>query len=185
MHHLRLVASFMRASAQAQLAYRANFYISALHSLLNLATAVLGLYVLFSQVQTVNGWDFPATLALLGVYLTIGALRGLFIGPSLDALAGMDGEVWSGRLDYTLLRPANVQFMASLRHWQPFALLDLGLGLAVILAALRAPGAGAHPRAFAGVPMHAARERGHPLRHPAGLCGAGFLESRLSLHLGL
>jgi ABC-2 type transport system permease protein len=97
----------MRASAQNELAYRANFWISLLYALLNLGTGVLGVVVLFSQVETVRGWDLPATLALLGVYLIIGALRNLFIGPSLNALAGLDGEIWTGRFDFTLLRPVD------------------------------------------------------------------------------
>ena len=62
--------------------------------------------MLFSQVSTLNGWTFASTLALLGVYLTINALRGWFIGPSLELLAGMEGDVWSGRFDFTLLRPS-------------------------------------------------------------------------------
>jgi ABC-2 type transport system permease protein len=135
MRYLRLARRFARASAQDELAYRANFWISLLHSCLNLGTGVLGLVVLFGQVEQVRGWDLPATLALLGVYLTLGALRGLFIGPSLDALAGMDGEVWTGRFDYTLLRPVDVQVQASIRHWRPLALVDLVLGLGVLAAA--------------------------------------------------
>jgi ABC-2 type transport system permease protein len=132
MYHLRLIRRFAGASAQSELAYRANFWISLLHSVLNLGTGVLGVVVLFGQVESIRGWDLPATLALLGVYLTVGALRGLFLGPSLDALAGMDGEVWSGQFDFTLLRPVDAQFLASFRHWRPFALIDLALGLAVV-----------------------------------------------------
>jgi ABC-2 type transport system permease protein len=130
--YLRLIGAFARASAQNELAHRANFWISLLHSLLNLGTGVLGLIVLFSQVEMVRGWNLPATLALLGVYLVIGALRRLFIGPSLDALAGMDGEIWTGKFDFTLLRPIDVQFLASFRYWQPLALIDLALGLGVL-----------------------------------------------------
>ena len=132
MHYLRLIRSFARASAQNELAYRANFWISLLYALLNLGTGVLGIAVLFGQVESVQGWNLLSTLALLGVYLTIGALRNLFVGPSLDALAGMDGEVWSGRFDFTLLRPVDVQFQASFRHWRPLALVDLVLGLGVL-----------------------------------------------------
>ena len=88
MRYLRLIKYFMLSSAQEDLAYRANFFIGLLHSLLNLIVGVLGLAVLFGQVETVNGWSFAATLALLGVYLVVSALRGLFIGPSLEALAG-------------------------------------------------------------------------------------------------
>jgi ABC-2 type transport system permease protein len=136
MYYLRLIGSFARASAQGELAYRANFLISLLHTSLGLGTGVLALVVLFQQVETVRGWDFPATLALLGVYQTLGALRGLFIGPSLEALVGMDGEIWTGRFDFTLLRPVDVQFLASFRHWRPFALADLLLGLTVLAVAI-------------------------------------------------
>ncbi len=132
MYYLRLIGKFARASTQNELAYSANFWISLLHSSLNLATGVLGLVVIFGQVDTIQGWDLPSTLAILGVYLTVGSVRSLFIGPSLEALAGMDGEVWSGKLDFTLLRPVDVQFQASFRHWRPLAGIDLALGLGVL-----------------------------------------------------
>jgi ABC-2 type transport system permease protein len=132
MVYLKLVRSFARASAQNELAYRANFWISLLVAALNLGTGVLGIVVLFGQVESVQGWTLASTLALLGVYLIVGALRALFIGPSLDALAGMDGEIWTGTFDFTLLRPVNVQFLASLRYWRPLALIDLALGLGVL-----------------------------------------------------
>ena len=135
MHYLRLIRSFFRASVQNEMAHRSNFWISLLHSMLNLITGVLGVVVLFGQVESINGWNFATTLAILGVYLTAGALRGLFLGPSLEALSGMDGEVWTGKLDFTLLRPVDVQFQASFRHWRPLALLDLLMGLGVLLAA--------------------------------------------------
>jgi ABC-2 type transport system permease protein len=133
--YLRLLASFVRVSVAEDVAHRANFAISVLNSLLGLATGWVGIAVLFDQVETVNGWGFSQTLAVLGVYLIAGALRGLFMSPSLDALAGMGGEVWTGRFDYTLLQPRDTQFLASFRRWRLLSLLDLGLGLAVLLVA--------------------------------------------------
>ncbi len=136
MYYLRLIKSFMRVSIQAELAYRANFFISLLHSLLNLGTGVLGLVVLFNQVSAIHGWDFSATLARLGAYLVLGALRDIFIGPSLDALAGLDGEVWTGRLDFTLLRPVNAQFVASFHQWRLLPVVDLLLGAGIVGVAI-------------------------------------------------
>jgi ABC-2 type transport system permease protein len=148
MFYLKLIRHFIIASTQSELAYRANFWISTLHALLNLSTGVLGVLVLFGQVKTVNGWNLASTLALLGVYLTVSALRGLFISPSLDALTGMDGEVWTGEFDFTLLRPLDVQFQASLRHWNPLALIDLALGLGVLVAAILQLGQALTPAAL-------------------------------------
>ena len=132
MRHFRLVAQFIKASFQEEAAYRANFFISLFYSLLNLGTGVLGVLVIFGQVESVHGWNLSATLALLGVYLTVLALRGLFIGPGLESLAGMDGDIWSGRIDFTLLRPVDIQFLVSLRKWRLFATFDLLLGLGVL-----------------------------------------------------
>ncbi len=149
MRYLRLVGYFIRASAQQELAYRANFFISLLYSLQNLVVGVLGIVVLFGQVETVNGWDFASMLALLAVYLLLTALRNLFISPSLDALAGMDGEVWSGRLDFTILRPIDTQFLASTRNWRLFSLTDLVLALGVLAVALAQNSAAVTPARLA------------------------------------
>jgi len=136
MHHLKLIGAFFKVSSQAELAYRVNFFIRLLHSGLNLLTGVLSLVVIFNQVEVIKGWDMPAALALLGVYLLLGALRGLFIGPSLESVAGMDGEIWTGTYDFTLLRPVDQQFLISFRHWRIFALVDLSMAIGVLVYAL-------------------------------------------------
>jgi ABC-2 type transport system permease protein len=135
-YYLLIIWHFLRASLQQELAYSTNFIISIFYSLLGLVTGVLGIWVLFSQMESIGGWTFASTLSILGVFMTLSALRGLFISPSLDALAGMDGDVWTGNLDYHILRPLDIQFVASFRHWRPFALFDLLLGLGVIGVAI-------------------------------------------------
>ncbi|MBN2148037.1 MAG: ABC-2 family transporter protein [Anaerolineales bacterium] len=134
--YVKLIRLFWGVSLQEEAAYRANFFINLLYSLLNLASGFLGVWVIFSQVETIGGWDFASTLALLGAYLTAAALHRLFISPSLDSLVGIDGDVWSGRLDFTLLRPLNTQFLASFRRWRIFSLFDLLLGAGVLAAAI-------------------------------------------------
>jgi ABC-2 type transport system permease protein len=150
MRPFRLILAFLRASAQQEMAYRSNFLIGLLYSLLNLGVALAGLGILYGQVESIRGWDYRSTLALLGVYLTVSALRGLFIGPSLDSLAGMDGDILSGRFDFTLLKPVNLQFLVSFRQWRLFALFDLALGLGVVVRALTLPGFALSPAGLLG-----------------------------------
>ena len=107
-----------------------------MHSLLNLGTGVLALLVLFGQVQTIHGWDFPATLALLGVYLIVASLRGLFIGPSLEAW-----PAWTARcgpavsITPSCARSTLSSWPAS-RVWHLYAFIDLALGVAVLILAV-------------------------------------------------
>jgi ABC-2 type transport system permease protein len=125
---LRLILLFIRASMQQELAYRTNFVVTLLYSLLNFISGVLAIGIIFGQVESVQGWTFVSTLAILGIYLTLNALRDLVVGPSLESLAGMDGDIWTGKFDFLLLQPVDTQFLASVRHWRPFALFDLVLG---------------------------------------------------------
>lgn len=46
------------------------------------------------------------------------ALRGLFISPSLESGAGMDGETWQRAFDFTLRCPVDKQFLVSFRYWR-------------------------------------------------------------------
>lgn len=136
MRYMRLIGAFIRASAQKDLAYRANFGISLLHSVLNLAVGWLSLQVIFSQVDSLRGWQSSQALVLLAVYLILSALRGLFIGPSLEALVGMGQEVWTGSFDFSLLRPVPLQFLITFRIWNLFALIDVILGVGVLAYAI-------------------------------------------------
>ena len=135
MYTLRLIKSFMRASLQQDLAYRANFWITLLHSFLNLGVAVAAILILFSQIENLNGWSFSSTMGVVAVYLIVSAIRNLFSGPSLETLVGMGQEIWNGNFDFSLLRPVNVQCLVTFRIWRFFALLDLFLGIGVLIYA--------------------------------------------------
>jgi len=122
------------------MAHRANFWIHILNAVLGTGTAALGLWILFDQITTLQGWDFASALAILGIYLTLDAVRHLVIGPSFEALAGLGQEVWRGDFDFTLLRPVNTQFLISFRHWNIFSFFDLFLGISIIVIAATRPG---------------------------------------------
>ena len=111
LHDLRLIVTFIRAAIQQETALRANFFINLLGTVLDFVAGISGMLILFSQVKTLQGWAFPQALAFLGVYQLIGALRTLFIGPSLETLGGQFGEIFAGSFDLTLLKPVHTQFL--------------------------------------------------------------------------
>ncbi len=148
-HYLRLIGLFLRTAIQREMAYRANLAVNLLNTALTLIAGLAGVAILFGQVQTIHGWTFPEALALLGIYLLVGALRDLCIGPSLGSLAGLGGEVFQGTFDFTLLKPVPTQFLVSFRAWGPWAFGDLALSLAVLAVALAKLGSQPRPASVA------------------------------------
>ncbi len=135
-YYLRLIGSFLRASIQEETASRVNFMVNILNTILSLTTGVLGIVILFHLVTTIQGWTFPQTLALLGIYQLITALQNLVIQPSMNSLGGIGGDAWTGRFDYTLQAPVSTQFLVSFQKWRLWGLVDVVLSCVILGIAL-------------------------------------------------
>ena len=127
-----LLRLFIRTSVQQDTAFRGDVAAKLVDTLIGLAGSLGAILMLFSARESFNGWGFHEILCVTGVFLTLQGLRGLFRSPSLSLLAGMDGELWDGRFDYTLLKPVPVRFHISVRRWSPLAAVDVLLGLCVL-----------------------------------------------------
>lgn len=132
MYYAKLITVFFRQSLQKEMAFGFNFLINALNTLMSIGAGLAGIFILFTQVESLNGWGFPRVLAVLGVYMLVDALKSLFIGPSLGSIAGMDGDLWLGRFDFTLLKPVPVQYYVSIRNWNPWAFMNVAAALALL-----------------------------------------------------
>lgn len=135
-YYLRLIGSFLRVSVQEETASRVNFMVNILNTILSLTTGLLGIVILFHLVTTIQGWTFPQTLALLGIYQLITALQNLVIEPSMSSLGGIGGDAWTGRFDYTLQAPLPTQFLVSFQKWRLWGLVDVVLSCVILGIAL-------------------------------------------------
>lgn len=136
MRYLHLICVFIRGSFQSEAAYRFNFAANLLKTVLNLAGSMGALLVVFYSKESLNGWGFREVTALLGVYLLVLGLKDLVIGPSLESLSGLSGELWTGMFDYTLLKPVSVQLLISFRKWSLWSLIDIILAIIIIFASV-------------------------------------------------
>lgn len=133
MSTLRLVWVFFRVGILGELAYRVNFLVQLFQSLLELATALAGLAVVFSYTDSLGGWRPDEVVALVGVYFLVGGVIGLVIQPSMERFID---SVREGTLDYTLTKPEDAQLLVSIQGVEIWKLIDIALGTGVLVVAL-------------------------------------------------
>jgi ABC-2 type transport system permease protein len=127
-----LMAVYFRIGLMNETAYRANFFIQAFESVLTLATALGAIAVVFTQTDSLAGWQPSELVALIGIYfLVLGAIN-VVIAPSL---AQFMEDVVTGNLDYTLTKPEDAQLLVSVSQVRIWKMIDIMLGLAVLLVA--------------------------------------------------
>ncbi|HMG55839.1 MAG TPA: hypothetical protein VK601_20205, partial [Kofleriaceae bacterium] len=67
--YLRLFALQFRISAASSMAYRANFVLEGVMSVMWMALTLVPLVVVFSARDTVAGWDRPSALILIAYFM--------------------------------------------------------------------------------------------------------------------
>ena len=134
--YMNLIKVFFMTSLQRDIAFRADFAAKLFNTAIMLAGSIGGLLIMFSAHKSFNGWGFYETLAVTGTFMLIQSLKELFISPSLSSISGMDGELWTGGFDYTLLKPVSTRFYISIRHWSPMAVFDIVISIIILSVAL-------------------------------------------------
>jgi len=137
--YLRLFAAFLRTSVIGEAAYRFNFLIELLQTVLSLGVSLAGLAIVFSFTDDLRGWNADQMLALVGVYFMVGGFVGLLVQPGMEQFIQ---SVRDGTLDFILTKPEDAQFVVSIQRIDIWKLTDIGLGLAVLITALTRLGTG-------------------------------------------
>ena len=138
MRLFRLLLGIMAISVQRELAHRANLLFEAILALFGAAAGLLALRLVYTQVEALAGWRLEEAIVLLGMFQLVSGLQATFVEPNLAWFAN---KVTSGELDDVLLKPVPSLFSASLGVCQPWALLQVALGAAVVVAGVAPLGA--------------------------------------------
>lgn len=130
--YARLLGVQLRASLATSMQYRIDFLIEGAMSIWWLGWNLVPLLILYSQRDTVAGWDFPSALLVIA-WFTV--LRGLMEGAINPSLIGVVEKIRTGEFDYLLLKPADAQFLVSTARFEPWNLVDIAGGIALAVAA--------------------------------------------------
>lgn len=125
----RLLKVFLKIGVLNETAYRANFWIQTVESLLSMVTALGAVFIVFEQTNELGGWRQAELISLLGVYFIMLGLINFVISPSLGKFMT---EVVDGNLDFTLTKPADSQLLVSISEFRIWKLLDIALGTLVL-----------------------------------------------------
>src|SRR5262245_55100912 len=129
MRALSILWLFAKLGFQNEAAYRANFWVQIFESVLNIASALGAVAIIFGRTDTLAGWPRGERVALPGVYFVVScAIR---IAMSRSPTKFME-DVRTGALDFTLVKPADAQLLVSLSEVRVWKLVDLLLGTAIL-----------------------------------------------------
>ncbi len=129
---LRVALLHLRIGVMNDLQYRVNFALQILQSLLALATGLVLLALVYSNVSELNGWSQPELLAVLGVQIVMAGVIHAVIQPNMMRLTE---EVQEGKLDHALTKPVDAQVLVSVREVQLWQAVDIVTGAVVIVVA--------------------------------------------------
>ena len=137
MQTLRLFSAFFKVNLQMALAYRVDTAVNLLLEVLQLGWELLSLSIIFSNTQTLGGWNLGELIALLGVFHLVNALMTVLIWPNTEKF---NQSVRDGTLDYTLLQPANSMFLVTFSRMIIWRVWDILLGAALISIGIQLSG---------------------------------------------
>lgn len=129
----RLIGLSLKVNTLRELEYRANFLLHIVESGLSLLIGIGGIALIFEHTDSLNGWSANQLLIVIGVYTLIGGAIGFVMRPSFQT---MMQEVRLGTLDFTLLKPHDAQFMASIKQFAIWQVIDIVLGLGIVIFAM-------------------------------------------------
>lgn len=142
MNVLKLLSAFLKVNIQMSLAYRADTLVNILLNLMWLGWELLSLGIIFSNTDTIGGWDFGELIALLGVFRLVHTLMIALIWPNTEKF---NQSIRDGSMDYTLLQPINSMFLVTFSRITIWRSWDLVLAAILIAVGINMSGATTTP----------------------------------------
>ncbi len=130
MNAVRVAWLYLKMGVLNELQYRVNFFVQLFQALIQVATGLVVLSLVYSHTQTLNGWTQSELLTLLGVQIMLGGVIHTFIQPAMSRL--MD-DVQRGTLDLALTKPEDAQVLVSVREVRIWDVVEVISGLIVLL----------------------------------------------------
>lgn len=126
---LEVLRQFMKMNLKKTSEYRLDFFIGVFAIFLTNAVSVVLFWVIFQNIDTINGWGFNDMIFLLGIYyLAFGIWHVFLHGASPHRI---ERYIVNGEFDMLLLRPYNTLKLLLMGSLDDDGLGDLAAGLLI------------------------------------------------------
>lgn len=128
--HLSLLVQYFIQYSKVRLAYRGDFFISVMTTIVATLFGIAVVWLIFGRVPQLLGWSFYEILFLYGFSLLPMALFNMF---SINLYYFGQTYIVEGKFDRVLLRPINSLFQILFEQFRLEAASDAVLGIVLII----------------------------------------------------
>lgn len=127
--YLNLLADYFLQYAKVRLAYKGDFFVSVLTTIVASAFGIALVFLLFQRAPVISGWTFDEILFLYGFGLIP---LSLFNVVSINLYYFGEVYIVEGKFDRILLRPVHSLFQVMSEQFRLESLTDTAIGLGVV-----------------------------------------------------
>ena len=128
--YLQLLAQYFLQYAKVRLAYKGDFVVSVLTTLIATAFGIALVFILFQRAPEIAGWSFHEILFLYGFGLIP---LSLFNVVSINLYYFGESYIVEGKFDRVLLRPVHSLFQVMSEQFRLESLSDAVVGLFIVM----------------------------------------------------
>lgn len=108
MKYFRLLLEQSKISIMSIVAYRANFVLLIIQSIVNTLLSIISIKYIYDYVEEIAGWSYEQMMLLIGTSLLVNQIFRAFILPNLNQFVS---DIDNGSFDSVLLKPVNILFL--------------------------------------------------------------------------
>ncbi len=132
--HIIVYWFFLKNNILAQMEYRVNFFTGIAMELGYLCVKLLYVFVIFRSGSKINGFSPNELLVFIGTFII---LTGFHAGLFMINFINLRTLVREGILDFYIIKPVSLQFMATLRRSDfGLFLIDVSIGIVLVVIGL-------------------------------------------------
>jgi ABC-2 type transport system permease protein len=146
MRYLRLLLIQLRISVTLGMQYRWEFLTDGALTLVWTGIGIVPLYVAYGERPAIAGWSYEQALVVVG-WFTL--LKGVLDGAINPSLITVVTQIRQGTLDFTLLKPADAQFLVSTAKFEIWRVIDILAAFGIIAWAFARMGIAPQPAPIA------------------------------------